>query len=411
MVTQNYAWLMNDPQPDTPLLGWIHPAHWLLIDTLAGVGYGLLAFFALANGASSAGGWAAALIGAACLGGSVSFRRPEPLASLAVLLATMAAMAVFAPSSTMMALPPLVLVVYTVATETRLPTAVGGLVVACAAVFATRLPHPLHPGGIVVAVPVLVAAWALGAVFGMHRRHLRTQLELQGRLRSAQLRQAELELVDQRVRIARELHDVVAHGMSVITVQAGFAGLVSEDPDEVRSALGSIETTGRQALNEMRTLLEVLRDGTGPHEPTLVPVPRLDDLEALIERTREAGVDVDLTRCGPTLALPQLVELNAYRIVQEALTNVIKHAGPVRATVHLTLDDSGLALTIRNDGPPTANGSAEPGHGITGMAERARILGGTLRAGPLPCGGYEVVGQFPIPDRTETPQRLTADPV
>ena len=138
---------------------------------------------------------------------------------------------------------------------------------ACVAVFATRLPDVLHPGGVVVAVPVLVAAWALGAVFGLHRRHLRRQLELQERLRGAHVRQAELELVDQRVRIARELHDVVAHGMSVITVQAGFAGLVSDDPDEVRSALGSIETTGRQTLGEMRTLLEVLRDGAEPDEP------------------------------------------------------------------------------------------------------------------------------------------------
>ena len=224
------------------------------------------------------------------------------------------------------------------------------------------------------------------------------------------MRQAELELVDQRVRIARELHDVVAHGMSVITVQAGFAGLVSDDPDEVRSALGSIETTGRQTLSEMRTLLEVLRDGAEPDEPTLLPAPRLDDLDALVERIREAGVDVVLTRRGPTTALPPLVELNAYRIVQEALTNVVKHAGPVRATVHLECDDTELTITIRDDGPPDAEGSVEPGHGITGMLERARILGGTLRAGPLPGGGYEVVGQLPLSDRPATPRLLTADP-
>ena len=402
---------MNDPQPASRLLGWIRPAQWLLIDTLAGVGYGLLAFVALANGASSAGAWVAAFVGSVCLAVPVAVRRREPLASLVVLLATMEVMATFAPSTTVMALPPLVLVLYTAATETRLPTAAGGLVVACAAVFATRLPHPLHPGGIVVAVPVLVAAWALGAVFGLHRRHLRRQLELQERLRGAHARQAELELVDQRVRIALELHDVVAHGMSVITVQAGFAGLVSDDPDEVRAALGSIEATGRQTLGEMRTLLEVLREGAEPDEPTLLPVPRLDDLDALVERIREAGVDVDLTRRGPTTALPPLVELNAYRIVQEALTNVIKHAGPVRATVHLVCDDSELTITIRDDGPRTWHGSVEPGHGITGMRERARILGGTLRTGPLPAGGYEVVAQLPLPDRPVTQRSLTADPV
>jgi signal transduction histidine kinase len=402
---------MNDPQPASPLLGWVRPAQWLLIDTLAGLGYGLLAFVALANGASSAGGWLAACVGTVCLAGPVTVRRSGPLVSLAVLLATIEVMAAFAPSTTVMALPPLVLVLYTVATETRLPIAAGALMVACAAVFATCLPHLLHPGGIIVAVPVFVAAWALGAVFGLHRRHLRMQLELQERLRRAHERQAELELVDQRVRIARELHDVVAHGMSVITVQAGFAGLVSDDPEVVRSALGSIETIGRQTLNEMRTLLEVLRDGAEPNEPTVLPVPRLDDLDALIERIREAGVDVGLTRRGPTTALPPLVELNAYRIVQEALTNVIKHAGPVRATVHLARDDSELTITIRDDGPPTPGGSVEPGHGITGMLERARILGGTLRAGPLPGGGYEVVGQVPTSDRRATPRRLAAGPV
>ena len=256
LVTHNYPWPMNDLEPASPLWRWIRPAQWLLIDTLAGVGYGLFAFVALANGASSAGEWLAALVGTMCLAVPVAVRRRGPLASLAVLLATMEVMAAFAPSTTAMALPPLVLVLYTVGADTRLATAVGALVVACAAVLATRLPHPLHPGGVVVAVPVFVAAWALGAVFGLHRRHLRTQLGLQERLRRAHVRQAELELVDQRVRIARELHDVVAHGMSVITVQAGFAGLVSDDPDEVRSALGSIETTGRQTLAEMRTLLE-----------------------------------------------------------------------------------------------------------------------------------------------------------
>lgn len=349
------------------------------------------------------------MVGTMCLAVPVAVRRRGPLASLAVLLATMEVMAAFAPSTTAMALPPLVLVLYTVGAETRLATAVGALVVACAALFATRLPHPLHPGGVVVAVPVFVAAWALGAVFGLHRRHLRTQLGLQERLRTAHVRQAELELVDQRVRIARELHDVVAHGMSVITVQAGFAGLVSDDPDEVRSALGSIETTGRQTLAEMRTLLEVLRDGTEPDEPSLVPAPRLDDLGALVERIREAGVDVVLTQHVPDAALSPLVELNAYRIVQEALTNVVKHAGPVRATVQVMGDDTELTVTIRDEGPPMPEGPAEPGHGITGMRERARILGGTLRVGLLPGGGYEVLGRFPISDRTTEPRRLTAD--
>ncbi len=399
-----------NPQSTVALVGWMRPATWLLIDRLAGIGYGLLAFVALANGASSAAAWLAAFVGAVCLAVPVTTRRRAPLRSLAALLATLIVMAVFAPSSVVMALPPVVLVLYTVAVETRLPAAVAALVVTCAAVWATALPHLLHPGGILVTIPVLVAAWALGAAFGLHRRHLRLQLELQERLRRAHVRRSELDLVDQRVRIARELHDVVAHGLSVITVQAGFAGLVADDPDEVRSALDSIETTGRQTLDEMRTLLEVLRDGTELDQPALSPAPRMDDLEAMFDRIREAGVEVTHTRRGPITPLPPLIELNAYRIVQEALTNVVKHAGPVGATVHLEQDDDELTITIRDEGPPMPEVTVEPGHGITGMLERARILGGTLQVGPLPGGGYEVVGHLPLSGRPATPRVLTADP-
>ena len=182
----------------------------------------------------------------------------------------------------------------------------------------------------------------------------------------------------------------------MITVQAGFAGLVADDAEEVGSALHSIESTGRQTLSEMRTLLEVLRDGTEPGEPSLTPTPRLDDLDALMERVREAGVEVVLARRGALASLPPLVGLNAYRIVQEALTNVIKHAGPVRVTVLVECDGEELAVRIRDEGPLTSGVATEAGHGITGMRERARILGGTLVAGPVSGGGYEVLGRIPL---------------
>jgi len=401
---------MNAGQTTVPLLRWVRPNHWVLLDVLAGVGYGLLAFVGLANGASSLGGWLAATVGAVVLAVAIAARRRAPVASLVVLLAALGLMAAFAPSTVVFALPPVVLVLYTVAAETRFAVAVAALVT-CAAVLATGWPDLLHPGGIAVSLPVFAGTWTIGAAFGMHRRHLRVQLELHERLRGAQERRAELELVEQRLRIARELHDVVAHGMSVITVQAGFAGLVADDPDEVRSALSSIETTGRQTLSEMRTLLEVLRDGTGVDEPTLSPVPGMDDLEALIGRIHTAGVDVVLTRGGPTTGLPPLVQLTAYRIVQEALTNVVKHAGSGAATVHLHCDGSELTVTIRDEGALTPTGSVEPGQGLTGMLERARILGGTLTAGPHPGGGYEVVARLPVTDRPATARVQTADRV
>ena len=225
------------------------------------------------------------------------------------------------------------------------------------------------------------------------------------------MRRAELELVDQRVRIARELHDVVAHGMSVITVQAGFAGLVADDPDEVRSALGSIETTGRQTLSEMRTLLEVLRDGAELDEPTLSPAPRMDDLDALIDRIREAGVDVVLTRRGPTTALSPLIELNAYRIVQEALTNVVKHAGPVRATVHLEYDDSRADHhdPRRRATEPGRLGRARPRHHRNARAGQDP---GWNPAGRPACPAAATRSSASFPSQTDsaTPRLLTADP-
>lgn len=406
---QIYASQMRPGQPTAPLLSWIRPVQWLLVDLLTGLGYGVLAFVVLANGATTAGGWMAAFAGAVCLAASVAARRRAPVACLVALLASLEVMAVSAPSTLVVALPPLVLALYTVAAEAPATTALVALVVTCAGVLATGLPDALHPGGIVVAVPVFVAAWTLGAAFGLHRRHLQVQLELHDRLRRAQARRAELELVEQRVHIARELHDVVAHGMSVITVQAGFAGLMVDDRDEVRSALLSIETTGRQTLGEMRTLLEVLRDGTHLADPVLSPAPGTDDLDALVDRTREAGVDVVLTTRGAITALPPLVELNAYRIVQEALTNVVKHAGPVRASVELEYDGTQLTITVTDSGRRSKVGSVRPGHGITGMLERARILGGTLEAGPSPARGYQVVARLPVPERSGTPGLLAPD--
>lgn len=400
---------MSDSDPSAPLLGWVRPAHWRVLDRLVGVGYGAIAFAALADGVSGPG-WLAALAGAACLAGPIAVRRRAPVVSLAVLLAYLAVTATFASSAVVMALPPMVLVLYSVAAQTSVITGAVALLATGGAVLATRLPDVLHPGGVIVAEPVFAAAWALGAVFGLHRRHLRVQLELRDEVRQANLRRAELELVQQRVRIARELHDVVAHGLSVITVQAGFAGLVADDANEVRSALGSIETTGRQTLSEMRTLLDVLRDGTDLGAPALAPAPRLDDVEALVSRVREAGVDVVLTRRGPMAAVPALTELNAYRIVQEALTNVVKHAGPVRTTVDLVSAEGELSIVVRDAGPAVANAAVEPGHGIVGMRERARILGGTLTAGPLSGGGYEVIARIPLLDVAPMPRTFAADP-
>jgi signal transduction histidine kinase len=383
--------------PHAPLLQRIRPIHWIWLDVLTGAGYGVLALVVLVNQATSMVDAAAAFVGATCLGLPLALRRAVPVASLTTLLAAMGVLALVAPPGVVMVLPPLVLVLYTVATTCELTLALVALLVSCVCVILTGLPDLLHPGGIVVAIPAFVASWALGLSFGVQRRHLHTQVQLQEQARRVESQQALMALSEQRVQIARELHDVVAHGVSVITVQAGFAGLVLDDGDQVASALRSIETTGRQTLAEMRSLLDVLRQpGDDVDDEALAPAPSLRDLDALADRTRDAGVDVTVTSRGSVRPLSPLLELTAFRIVQEALTNVVKHAGRAHAAVDLLYATDQLVVTVCDDGEATEEGVVLAGHGIIGMIERASAVGGTLRAGPLPGHGYSVKGVLPV---------------
>jgi len=202
-------------------------------------------------------------------------------------------------------------------------------------------------------------------------------------------------VAEERTRIARELHDVVAHRVSMMTVQAGAAKTVAvDDPERAMKAMEAVEKAGRQALDELRHLLGVLRpeaevDGLGP-QPGLADVPRL------VDQLGEAGLDVSLTMDGAHTDLPARVDLSAYRIVQEALTNVLKHAGPsARTEVRLSTDNDGVAIDVfdTGQGATILPGS---GHGIVGMRERAKLLGGSLDAGPRPGGGFRVVAYLPI---------------
>jgi signal transduction histidine kinase len=205
--------------------------------------------------------------------------------------------------------------------------------------------------------------------------------------RAAQVRRA---LADERAEIARELHDIVAHAMSVIAVRSGVARMVIDtQPEQAREALAIIETTTRRSLQEMRLLVGVLRD-SADHRTELSPVPGLGDLDRLVADTAVAGVDVDLVVDGTVRALPPAADLSAYRIVQEALTNVVRHAGPTRARVRISyrLDEVGIEVT--DDGPRGLRPGPAPrgvsGHGLIGMRERAALFGGQLTAGPQAAG-------------------------
>jgi signal transduction histidine kinase len=201
---------------------------------------------------------------------------------------------------------------------------------------------------------------------------------------------------EERARIARELHDVVAHQMTVMTIQAEGARRIADGTDpRVRDALDTIKATGHSALAEMRRVVGLLRETDD--SPELSPLPRLDDLESLVEKVRSAGVRCDLSVQGEPKPLPDGVELSAYRIVQESLTNAVRHGGPeVSANVRITYGDDSLDVVVLDDGRGAAGAPSNGGgHGLVGMRERVAILGGSFEAGAKPGGGYRVRARIP----------------
>ncbi len=216
---------------------------------------------------------------------------------------------------------------------------------------------------------------------------------------AAQAEQVSRALADERAQIARDLHDIVAHAMSVIAVRSGVARMVIDsDPDQARDALAIIEITTRRALHEMRLLVGMLRD-PGDQAAELSPVPGLADLDRLIADTAVAGVAAEVDIEGEARPLPPAADLSAYRIVQEALTNVVRHAGPTHARVRIGYRPTELNIEISDDGPrgqaPRPIVRAGSGHGLIGMRERAALFGGTLEAGPH-AGGFRVRASLPV---------------
>jgi signal transduction histidine kinase len=237
--------------------------------------------------------------------------------------------------------------------------------------------------------------WWLGRLFG--GRLLRVvQLEQ----RAEQLEQdrevnARAAVADERARIARELHDVVAHSVSVMVIQAGAAlHTLNADDVDTAEALGSIETTGRQALVELRHMLGILRGADDEH--ALTPMPGIAQVNVLSEQMREAGLPVEVRVEGESTTLPPGIDLAAYRIVQEALTNTLKHAGPAHACVTIRYEAHALELEIRDDGRPGAPTTDRTGHGLVGMRERVALYGGVLDAGRNASGGFGVRAWLPL---------------
>ena len=230
-----------------------------------------------------------------------------------------------------------------------------------------------------------------------HYARLRpARLSPRAELARTEAEEARRRASEERLRIARELHDVLAHDISLINVQAGVAlHLMEEHPEQARTALTAIKAASKDALGELRSVLDVLRQAD--EGPPRAPTAGLEHLDRLVTGAAAAGIDVRVVTDGRARPLPPGVDLAAFRIIQEALTNVTRHAGPATATISLTYGDDELTVQVDDDGKGRplsgANGS---GNGIPGMRERAAALGGRLEAGPRPGGGFRVRASLPL---------------
>jgi signal transduction histidine kinase len=263
------------------------------------------------------------------------------------------------------------------------------------------LPDALgHAGAPTVLAALMVAAWLLVLFAGSDA--LRGKRDRAIEARRARAQDSRRRADEERLRIARELHDVLAHSISLINVQSGVAlHLIDEQPEQARTALAAINEASAEALREVRSVLGVLRgDGEEPPRAPTVGLARLDEL---VSRATAAGVAVSLDVHGERRPLPASLDLAAFRIVQESLTNIVRHAGAGQATVALTYGHDALGLQIDDDGAggdaPAGSGNSRgegSGNGIAGMRERALALGGDLEAGPRPAGGFRVRARLPL---------------
>jgi len=246
-----------------------------------------------------------------------------------------------------------------------------------------------------------ITAAAIGEALHQRSQYV-SELELRAAALEADLEtKTTLAAVEERTRIAREMHDIIAHGMSAIVVQAqGAQRLVDRDPEKVREVLTTIESIGRDSSDEMRRMLGVLREWSDDAE--LVPQPGFDDVDGLCRSATEGGVDAEIVMVGEPRPLPPGLELTGYRVVQEALTNVVRHAGrPAKATATITYTDTAVEIDVVDNGlgVAAASSTAGSGHGLLGMRERVEIYNGDFAAGPQAGGGYRVAVSLPIPAR------------
>jgi signal transduction histidine kinase len=324
---------------------------------------------------------------------ALAVRRINPLGTLLAMTGVMVLefAVVGSPEGYGVAIPPII-AAYTVANLEERRRAVAGLAAVLVLGLAWSLLDPVdqtlrqHLQGFGWISPWIIA-WLAGALVRSRRLYVQAQLaEREERALTA--------VAEERNRIARELHDVIGHSVSVMTVQASAVRrLMRADQGKERAALETVEATGREALAEMRRMVGVLRSASGA--PDLAPPPTLDQLDHLVENFRRAGLEVEVETAGEPVPLPPGLDLTAYRLVQEALTNTLKHAQASRAVITVRYRPDVLVLSVRDDGRGPDD-AAPPGTGLTGMRERVAVFGGRLSTGTAAGGGYELGAELPL---------------
>ncbi|MGW5264184.1 sensor histidine kinase [Microbispora sp. NPDC004025] len=304
---------------------------------------------------------------------------------------------------------------YSVAAYRGLTLSAAALLVSFCSYLASALAGIITPSWTdhVVVIAVMLLCWVCGRALRLRRAYLSELVQRADRLERAREADTRAARAEERSRIARELHDVVAHHVSVMTVQAAAARrMLDTKPDVARDALTAIEEMGRTAMAEMRSIVGVLRTD-GPAERG--PQPGMQDLPALVEQMREAGLRTQLWVEGERRGLPPGVDLAAYRLVQEALTNSLRHAGPsARAWVTVRHEPGELSIHVEDDGRGAAEESLRiggKGHGLVGIRERVALYGGVLRIGPRTGGGFEVRARFPLGNSPLNHRPLNHSPI
>ncbi len=323
-------------------------------------------------------------------------RRYRPVAVLAITLTAAVALDLVGDTFQMQGA---VVALYTVAAHCDRTTAITAGIATAGAAAVTTVGAPVTDAvlGVVAMYAIFAAAWTLGDNMRTRRAYLRGVEERADRLERERVENVRRATAEEQARIARELHDVIAHSVSVMVVQAAAAGDVFDsNPARAREALTSIEATGRDALAELRRLLGQVRTDGDVAEASFAPQPGLDALAGLADQVRRAGIDVDVNVEGVPVELPAGVDLAAYRVAQEAMTNTLKHASASNVAVTVRYRDEHVEVEVVDDGVGDTTDGDGLGHGIIGMRERAALYGGELHAEPQSGGGFRVFVSLPL---------------